>query len=131
MLMAVEGATVTSTAHLTGISVASLTGGACVDGGLGEAAAISVAWTASGFNPAGHVFKLYENGVLKVSQTTTSYQHVFSGYAEGGEFARFEANLTYRVDLCSLDGAVISSATAEPWIRSYGRCIDRSLPPPA
>jgi hypothetical protein len=117
------------TPQLQSIGVVSVTAGACDGNVVDTPAAISVAWTADNFDDAVHAFKVYENDVLKVQQTTTSWQKTINGFIEDGPYQRFESDWTYRVDVVyAATGVVLSSITASPWSVFYGQCRDMGVP---
>jgi hypothetical protein len=87
-----------------------------------RSAAVLIEWSALNFNAEIHQYKLYESGVLKATQTGTSYTRDVPSRVEGGSSSPFSANWIFRVDLCDLSGSVISTMTAAEWTTAYGRC---------
>ncbi len=104
------------------LSVSSGSGGECDGISLISAASVLVEWTALNFDADLHQYKVYENNVLKSTQTTTSYSRDVVGRIAGGSFP-IDSDWTFRVDLCDLEGDAISSMVAAEWSVGYGRCF--------
>jgi hypothetical protein len=107
---------------MTSVTVASTNGGAC-DGLIASPpASILVSWSADRFDPTLHTFKVYENDVLKSSQTSTTYAKTIAGNVEFSDFASWVSDWTYRVDVVDAAGIVLSSMSSDAWQIPYGSC---------
>lgn len=126
-----QGEEIPTSPQMASISRATGVVGVCGDNPLGGAvtsATVLVSWFAYNFDDALHVYKVYENNVLKSTLTDTNYTRTVVGQVENGTYARFKSDFTFRVDLCQADGTVLSTLTAEPWAVWYGSCAE--LPEP-
>jgi hypothetical protein len=129
LILAAAEASVETTPQLSSVSVTSVQPGMCSNQVTFPSAAISVSWTSDGFDPDVHVYKLYENGVLKATQTSTTWQKTIVGSVENGPYQEWVSDWTYRVDIANAStGQVYSSLESEPWRQYYGSC--RNTPEP-
>lgn len=116
------------TPQLSNLAVARITGGACGGGGpsgISEHAAIRVSWVVTDFDIGLHTMRVYENNILKSSQSESQYDKTVFGSVEYGPFSQWRSDWTYRVDVVRIaDGAVLASQQAAAWQQTYGACID-------
>lgn len=120
---------------LSGLSVSSLSGGACRIGGGGGlliAAKVIVQWSVANPNDPQYAIKVYENGVLfgdgTIPSSHVSYTKTVAGSVEIGVpgesgSGQWVSNWTYRIDLVRLsDGVAVQSLTSFLWAQGYGVC---------
>lgn len=85
-------------------------------------ATVRISWTLSAGYAGLYQAKIYENGILIVTSTSTFYDRNVDGLVEGSNHT-FTSNWTYRVDIVRIsDNAVVSSGTTAAWVQDYGNC---------
>lgn len=107
-------------------TVATSNGGACNGADVDTPASILVSWTITNSDPNNFTAKLYENGILKLSQATNagmSWPKTISGAVVDGPTMPWNANWIYRVDIVeNTTGSVVSSKSSAEWTQAYGGC---------
>lgn len=129
MVLAASQLPPATTPQLTFASVFSTGAGACSGTAASPSASIRVSWSAINFDPALHVFKVYENNILKAITTDTLWDKTITNSIENGPYSQWTSDWTYRIDIENVgNGAVRSTMSTDTWAQLYGSCRDEENP---
>lgn len=96
--------------------------GQCSGGSVSVPARVNISWTALNFNAALHEYRVYQDGILLGTTSSSPYPKVVNGYIEGGFFHPIEFSWLFRVDIVRKSDGVTLASGSTIWTKYYGTC---------
>lgn len=96
--------------------------GACSGGSVGFPARVRLSWTAVNFNAALHEYRVYQDGILISTQSSSPYDKQVNGYIEGGFYFPVQFSWLFRVDIVRKSDGIALASGSTTWTKYYGTC---------
>lgn len=96
--------------------------GFCSGGSVSFPSRTNISWTASNFNASLHDYKVYKDGILVSTQSTSPYTHQVDGFITNGFFHPTFKSWTFRVDIVRKSDSAVLATGSVVWSAYYYLC---------